>query len=49
MAQKPGGIVLDYAAVDGQDYASLHANHADYAAVKAAYRDYAAVVTDEPT
>ena len=49
MAQKPGGIVLDYRTVAGQDYTSLKTNHATYAAVKAAYRDYAAVVTDEAT
>lgn len=42
-AAKPAGIVLEYAAVAGQLYLELEADHANYAAVEAAYADYADV------
>ncbi len=48
LSQKPGGLVLDYAAVAGQDYAQLKAGHASYAAVKAAYVNYSTVAADQP-
>jgi len=48
LAQKPGGIVLHYATVTGQDYLILQTNHATYADVKAAYATYYGVKTDTP-
>jgi hypothetical protein len=48
IAQKPGGILLNYSTVAGQTYELLNANNADYATVKAKYANYAAVRTDEP-
>jgi hypothetical protein len=46
LAQKPGGLTLDFAAVAGQDYAGLKTKKANYAAVKSGYVDYAAVRAD---
>lgn len=40
VSQKPAGIVLHYAATDGQDFATLESGHADYAAVFSDYTDY---------
>lgn len=48
LAQKPGGIVLNYRTAPGQDYLTLKTNYATYLAVKTAYVDYAAVRDDEP-
>lgn len=46
LAQKPAGIVLDYASVTGQDYSGLKSKQATYAAAKSAYRDYTAMRAD---
>jgi hypothetical protein len=46
LAQKPAGIVLNYAAVTGQDYAGLKSKQATYAATKTAYKTYADVRAD---
>jgi len=48
VAQKPGGIVLDYHVATGQDYTALKSGTATYATLKTKYPDYIAVVTDEP-
>jgi hypothetical protein len=48
LAQKPGGIVLDYRTASGQDYQQVRTDYATYAALKAAYSDYTAVKLDEP-
>jgi tail protein P2 I len=48
MAQKPGGIVLDYATVTGQTWAQVKAGFATWQAVKSGYPDWLAVKTDEP-
>jgi len=47
LAQKPGGIVLDYRTAPGQDYQQVRDTRASYAALKTAYADYAAVRDDE--
>lgn len=47
LAQKPGGILLDYKVMPGQSYDTLKATNASYNAVKAKYKDYNAVRTDE--
>jgi len=47
-AQKPGGIVLTYQTLAGQDYQTLHTNHATYADVRSFYPSYDAVRTDTP-
>lgn len=41
IAQKPGGIVMTYRHMDGQDYQLVKDTHATYAAAKAAYPTYA--------
>lgn len=47
LTQKPGGIVLDYNAIAGQDYVALK-TRGTYATVKSTYRDYDAVKTALP-
>ena len=47
LTQKPGGIVLDYAAIAGQDYTTLK-TRGTYATVKSTYPDYNAVKTAMP-
>jgi hypothetical protein len=47
LAQKPGGIVLNYYTATGQDYQNVKTNNATYAAVTAAYVDYNALKLDE--
>lgn len=46
LEQKPGGIMLDYAAISGDDYATLLSTHSDYADVLGTYADYAEVLAD---
>ena len=46
LSQKPGGLVLNYAAVTGQDYAGLKAKAATYAAMKTMYPTYDSVRQD---
>lgn len=48
LAQKPGGIVLDYRLATGQDYQSVRDRFATYQAVRDGYPDYYAVMLDEP-
>jgi hypothetical protein len=48
LAQKPGGLVLEFHTAIGQDYATVKSRFATYAALDAAYPDYLAVATDEP-
>lgn len=48
LAQKPGGIVLDYRCLDGQTYDQVRTRFATYAALRAAYPNYQAVWTDTP-
>ena len=48
LAQKPGGIVLNYAHHPGQDYQSVRDGNATYAALRARYASYAAVLVDTP-
>jgi hypothetical protein len=48
LAQKPAGIVLDFATLNAQDYATLKLTHTNYAAVKSAYATYALVPADRP-
>jgi Phage tail protein (Tail_P2_I) len=47
LAQKPGGIVLDYRTAAGQDYQTLETGNADYAAVTTRYLDYTALQNAE--
>jgi len=46
MAQKPGGIRLDYESVPGQLYDQVKEKYASYNAVKAAYDNYLEMATD---
>lgn len=48
LTQKPIGIVLTYAAITGQDWDDLVADHADWDAVVADYDTWAAVPLDLP-
>lgn len=48
MAQKPGGIVLDYDTIAGQNYLQLDTDYASYNAVEADYDTYADVAADTP-
>jgi hypothetical protein len=48
LAQKPGGIVLNYSTATGQTYQVLNDTHASYDDVNATYAYYAAVLLDEP-
>jgi hypothetical protein len=48
LAQKPGGIVLTYHTLAGQDYLTLRTNHATYNDVRTTYASYDAVRTDTP-
>lgn len=45
-AIKPAGIILNYAAVSGQDWATLAANYASWNAVKAHYSTWDGVKSD---
>lgn len=46
LRQKPGGIVLDYASLSGQDYQLLESTHATYADVASDYDSYAEATAD---
>lgn len=46
--QKPIGIVLTYAAIDGQTWGDVKANYATWADVEAAYANWGEVATDLP-
>jgi len=48
IAQKPAGIVLNYACSDGQTYQIVNDTNADYAAVKTKYHSYQAMLVDMP-
>jgi len=48
ISQKPGGIVITYAILDGNDYQLLFENHADYQDVFTDYTTYEGVFTDTP-
>lgn len=43
LTKKPGGIILNYNVIPGQDYLQLRTNWATYQAVKTNYADYEAV------
>ena len=47
LAQKPGGILMDYRTMVGQDYLQLRTRFASYSLVKSSYPDYFGVKTDE--
>ena len=47
ISQKPGGLVLDYAAITGQTYGDVKARYATYADVTGFYTDYLAVKQDD--
>lgn len=49
LAQKPGGILMFYTAIDGQDWQQLRDNWANWGAVKTGYSDWLDVKTDQPT
>jgi hypothetical protein len=48
LAQKPGGIVLDYHTVTGQDYQIVKDDWASYAAARTGYASYSAMLLDTP-
>lgn len=48
LAQKPGGIVLDFRVVAGQIYDQVRARFESYAALRVAYPNYLAVWQDTP-
>lgn len=48
LAQKPGGIVLDFAVVTGQTWQQVKNLNATWSTVKSKYDDWLAVKTDEP-
>jgi hypothetical protein len=48
IAQKPGGIILQYRTAAGQDYQSVKDGYATYALVASTYHDYIALANDEP-
>ena len=48
LAQKPGGLVLDYVVISGQTYQQVADRFDTYADVKAAYRTYGEMAADEP-
>lgn len=48
VAQKPGGLVLNYTVTGGQTWQQVRDNHATWQSVKNAYIDWQAVATDEP-
>lgn len=49
IAQKPGGIVLDFRVAAGQDWQAVRTNNPTWQAVKDRYVNWAAVKADEPT
>jgi hypothetical protein len=49
LAQKPGGILLDYDAVQMQDYQNVKDTNATYAVVKSTFKDYAALAMNQPS
>lgn len=48
LAHKPGGIILDYATVTGQDYQEIYTNFATYQTVYTTYLTYQGVFTNTP-
>lgn len=48
IAQKPGGIVLNYQTVDGQTYLAERTSYTNYQGVKNAYLTYAGMRNNEP-
>jgi hypothetical protein len=46
LAQKPGGILLDYETVMGNSYARVEAEFEDYAEVESTYATYADLLAD---
>jgi hypothetical protein len=47
-AQKPGGIILTYTRLTGEDYEILYSNNLDYDHVKTTYATYEGVLVDAP-
>ncbi len=48
LAQKPGGLVLTYAAIPGQTYTSFKSGNATYAVAKGKYATYRGLLTNQP-
>lgn len=46
LAEKPGGIILNYEASDSQTFFQLDTDHADFAAVLTDYEDFAGLLAD---